>query len=695
APPGWGSLRSVICNYRGIGLLCVAFAGAGCGGDDAGPVVDDVGDAGSSADAATGPMPCEMRCAAEQTPLSDGDECACSAAGVRVRLVSLGDGFYAQPWPLSSRLSEGGGLDLDGLPTAAAASFINDNLQLLATRTPGFSTSGAIMLALDGDLDPDTLPDADESLEDDASVYLVNVDPESDATGQRTPIDCRFSPQATDYHPEHFLSCAPFPGFPLRPDTLHALVVTDRVRDDAGQPLRRSQRWHDVLEGVNAGDDPLAAELIDVYAPLSDHLAGEGDALERVVGAAVFPTQDPTADLAAIAAQIGAMDAPTPDTVGDLLDPLPAESGSYTALEGSYATPIYQQGMTPYGSSGGDILFGDDGEPLVATTLDLRFVLTIPDGPAPDAGYPVVLYHHGTGGDAASFVRDGTAEQLAGVGVAAIGIDAPVHGQRRPAGTDPTLLFFNIGNVLALRDNIRQGAVDLLVLERFVEAFDLPAGTSPTGEAIRFDPDAIFAMGHSQGGLTLPLMLPFAEHVRGAMLSGAGASITASILYKTSPVDIPTLARGLLGLAPDEPLDPFHPVLALVQAFSDSADAVNYAPYYYRWPGARGLDLWATQGLLDRDAPPEVTDALVTAIGLSPVRPTPRPVEGLILRGVEALDYPASGNLEADDGTFTAVYSQYPDDGHFLIFDNPDAEAQLRHFFETLANDGRAELIAP
>jgi hypothetical protein len=428
---------------------------------------------------------------------------------------------------------------------------------------------------------------------------------------------------------------------------------------------------------------------------VGEFLAAEGDALDRAVGAAVFRTQDPTTGLAAIAAQLDGMQAPGPDAVGELLDPLPAESGSYTALEGSYGTPIYQQGMTPYGSSGGDIRFDDDGEPVMATTLALRFVLAIPDGPVPDAGYPVVLYHHGTGGDAASFVRDGTAEQLAQVGVASIGIDAPVHGQRRPAGVDPTLLFFNINNVLALRDNIRQGAVDLLVLERFVAAFDLPAGTSPTGEPIRFDPDAIFAMGHSQGGLTLPLMLPFARYVRGAMLSGAGASITSSILYKTSPVDIPALARGFLALAPDEPLDLFHPVMALVQAFSDSADAVNYAPHYYRWPGARGLDLWATQGLLDRDAPPEVTDALVTAIGMSPVGPTPRPVEGLMLRGIEGLDYPASGNLEAADGTFTAVYSQYPDDGHFLIFENPDAEAQLRHFFETLARDGRGELIAP
>jgi hypothetical protein len=249
--------------------------------------------------------------------------------------------------------------------------------------------------------------------------------------------------------------------------------------------------------------------------------------------------------------------------------------------------------------------------------------------------------------------------------------------------------------VLALRDNIRQGAVDLLALERFVEALVLDAGDSPTGEALRFDPERIFVMGHSQGGLTVPLMLPLSTRVKGAMLSGAGASIVASILHKTEPVDIPALARTVLSLAADDPLDVFHPVLALVQAFSDVSDSSNYVPYLFRWEGGRGLDVWATQGLLDRFAPKPVTDALVTGLGLSPMEPLSEPVEGLALRGLSPLPAPVSQNTESvSGGRFTAVYSQYDSGDHFLVFDDP-AQAQLRHFFQSLAQSGHGELIAP
>jgi hypothetical protein len=247
-----------------------------------------------------------------------------------------------------------------------------------------------------------------------------------------------------------------------------------------------------------------------------------------------------------------------------------------------------------------------------------------------------------------------------------------------------------------MRDNIRQGAVDLLVLERFVEALRVEAADSPTGAEIRFDPGRIFAMGHSQGGLTVPLMLPFSRRVQGAMLSGAGASITASIIHKTAPIDIPALARAFLALAPGEALDVFHPVLALVQAFSDVADSSNYAPYLYRWEGGRGIDVWATQGLLDTYAPKPVTDALVTALGLQPMAPLAQPVAGLQLRGLAPVNAPVSENVEAVSGTrHTAVYSQYPNSDHFLIMDDPSAEAQLRRWFEALAQDGHGVLIAP
>ena len=632
----------------------------------------------------------QKRCAPEES--FSLEDCACTDEGVRMRLAPLSEGFYAQPWPLATRLHDNGALDLAGFPTPPAALFINVNLPTIERATHGFSTTGAIFASFDGALDPDSFPTPEESLEDDAAAYLVVVDADSDVRGERVPIACSFRRAATAYNPKNLLACLPVAGFALRPATRYALVFSDGLRDVDGKRVRASQRMRDLL-GDSAQDDAVVRQLRGAYEPLADWLGEQDDALDHVVGGTVFTTQDPTAELRALADDVRAQSVPALSSFEPYPGELPAESGNYVALHGTYSTPIYQQGQTPYATAGGDIRFGADGLPMQAGELELRFALTVPAGEMPEAGWPVVLYHHGTGGDAYSFIEDGTAYHLAAGGVAAIGIDAPVHGTRKPAAEAPDLLFFNINNVLALRDNIRQGAVDLLMLERFVAAFRADA---PGGGEIRFDADNVFAMGHSQGGLTVPLMLPLAEHVRGAMLSGAGASITSSILYKTAPLDIPSLARAFLALEASEPLDAFHPVLALVQAFSDVADTSNYAPYLFRWEGGRGVDVWTTQGLEDLYAPKQATDALVTALGLQPMGRLIEPVEGFELLGIKSGPTPLRANLTTPGGSkYTGAYSQYAGADHFLIFNDPGAQKQLQHWFESMAAGGHGELIAP
>jgi predicted esterase len=680
-------------RWRGASFAWVlgcAIAGFACSdsADDVSGTRDAAVDGGSKSSG--GAAACKLRCEPEQS--LEPDDCKCSRAGVRMRIAALSEGFYAQPWPLDTRLHDNGALDLSGFPTPDGALFIKRNLPVIERATRGFSTTGAIFASFDGELDSDSLPTPEQSLGEQASAYLVEVEADSETLGERTPIACSYRRRETGYNPPDLLACVPVAGFPLRPATRYALVLTDRLRDADGERVRASQRMRDLLS-ERAEDDPLVRQLRAVFVPLADWLRErDDDAFDHVVGATVFSTQNPIAELRALAEDVRSLPAATSTDVAPYAGELPRESGNYLAFEGSYPTPIYQQGQTPYAASGGDIRFGADGAPVRTGQLQLRFALTVPSGAMPAAGWPVVLYHHGSGGDAYSFIDDGTAYHLAAAGVAAIGIDAPVHGTRNTTGDDPGLLFFNINNVLALRDNVRQGAVDLLVLERFVAAFE----QAPDGAEIRFDRDNVFAMGHSQGGLTVPLMLPVAEHVRAAMLSGSGASITASILYKTAPLDIPALARTFLALESNEPLDAFHPVLALVQAFSDVSDPSNYVPYLFRWKGGRGVDVWATQGLADLFAPKPATDALVTALGLQPMRPLVEGVDGFDLRGIASAGSPVRANIStAAGGKFTGVYSQYAGADHFLIMNDPRAEAQLTHWFASLAEGGHGELVAP
>jgi len=614
---------------------------------------------------------------------------------MRLSASELADDFYARPWPLDSRRADDGTLDLESFPHPAAATWLTDNLVTIATRSGGFGTTAAIFMSFDAALDAASLPaSAAASLEASAGVFLLDIDPDSPDVGKRTPIRCRIEATATDYNPAHFVSCLPEPGFPLRPATTYGLYVTDVLTAEDGTPAQAA----DQFDALRAGDGD--AVLSEAYAPLFAHepMLELGDA--RVVGGTVFTTQDPVAPMRAVAAHVRASDAPA--LVGPLASSAEragdaARRDSHVVIEGHYTAPIYQRGETPYSASGGDIEFDADGAPIVATTAELRVVVSLPTAtPMPAGGWPVAMYHHGTGGDAGSFVRAGTAHDAASAGVAMVGIDAPVHGERNPAGGDPTLLFFNIANAPAMRDNVRQGAADLLWLQQLLLTLDVTAQASPTGDAFRFDPDRVLFMGHSQGGLTGPLMLAVAEGVRGAMLSGAGGSITTSIVYKRSPIDIPAIARGMLALPDGQELTLFHPALAVVQTFTEQADTSNFAPYLYRWSGGHPLHVWATQGLLDEEVPPVITDALITSMGVQPAGELPHRVEGLELRGIESIALPARDNLTAVDGNaYTGVYTQYPADGHHAITRNGDARTQLQHWLRTLGYEESAELPAP
>jgi len=602
------------------------------------------------------------------------------------------------PWPLDSRLA-GGHLDLAGLAVPDSATLIRNSLPILAEHSAGFSTLGAIYLPFDGPLDPDSLPaSAMASLEPEASLFLVNVDPGSPDYAQRTPIECRFMAEAATYTPANLLACVPFPGFPLRGNAVHALIATDALRAADGGPVSATRTFR-ALRDADPGDDPTLEALVQVYAPLGDFAAAEDLALEEVVAATVFTTQEPTTGLRAIAAHTETL--PLPELLAGTLAPYAfapePPSAGYDALQARLHASVYQQGETPFRSAGGEIRFDADGQPVVAGQLEMQLGLSVPnDRPMPANGWPVVLYHHGTGGDAFSFIDDGTARTLAAAGLAMLGADAPVHGLRRPAGEDPTFLFFNIQNFLAMRENIRQGAADLLLLKRFAAALVVDAADSPTGAEVRFDPANIYFMGHSQGGLTGPLLLAVSDGVRGAMLSGAGGSIIPSILYKQTPVSLRDLAETLLGLPAGEALDAFHPLLAIVQAFTDPVDSANYAPLLYRWGAGRNVDVWLTQGLLDTDVPPPITDALVTALGASPIAPLHQPVPGLELRGIAPISAPATANLQGADGLqHSALYSQYPDGNHFVVQDDPGAQAQLGHWFSSLVEAGHGELLAP
>src|SRR5690606_14285658 len=119
----------------------------------------------------------------------------------------------------------------------------------------------------------------------------------------------------------------------------------------------------------------------------------------------------------------------------------------------------------------------ESGLPVQRSSVDACFSLTIPTGTAPDAGWPAVVYAHGTGGSFRSPLLDGTAQALAARGLATLTLEGVLHGERRGDsdsdgevdGLDQDQLIFNVFNPESARDTLIQGAIDQFTAVRLVE----------------------------------------------------------------------------------------------------------------------------------------------------------------------------------------------------------------------------------
>ncbi|MEE2644373.1 MAG: alpha/beta fold hydrolase, partial [Myxococcota bacterium] len=325
----------------------------------------------------------------------------------------------------------------------------------------------------------------------------------------------------------------------------------------------------------------------------------------------------------------------------------------------------------------------------------LRFSLSVPDLEPPEGGWPVILYAHGTGGNYESYRRSGIALALAQQGLATLSIDQVHHGPRALGACDGSedqascvsLLFFNFINPVAGRDNVRQGALDLISLARLAEQLEISAEESELGRSVRLNGEKLALMGHSQGGLNGPLFLAVEPRALGAMLSGAGSNIAISIEQKKRPLDINALAKQALGFEPDGVLDRWHPALALLQTFIEPGDASNYAPLWFNRPpaGYPAKSVFMTAGLNDSYTPPETIFALAIAGRVPLIEPIFQEIDALNYLAVDSAGLPPYAANVAE-GRASAGLAQFEGQGHFLIFEDTSARRRAANFLKDLVN---------
>ena len=591
-----------------------------------------------------------------------------TAAGPEPRYDPDGTDFLSTPWPSDGRRTEDGRADLSTFPNPAAIPLVDTYLEV-ARGLGGYGNNTAIYLAFDQALDTGLLPDAAGSLQDGAPLYLVDVDPAAPHRGERLPVQWQWWADETAYLPSNTLAVAPVFGFPLRPATTYALVLTTAV---AASPA--------AFQADLAGQAHLA--------PLRDWLPQAGLRAQDVAVATVFTTTDPTASLVAAARWIRRQ---SPTDLTQALQTVQEGSG-FRVYEGSYLGPVFQEGMRPYKDEGGGLVLDADAdaEPVSWDTMRMAVGTPADLSEPPAQGWPVTIVLHGTGGDYLSGCCQGSdshAAALGEVGGVVIGIDLPLHGSRGgdlTEGLSDLEHPYNIFNPDSARSVQRQSAIDVMFLAHALARG--PALTLPDGTVLPIDPARISALGHSQGGLSLGLALPFfGEDVQAAVLSGTGGGVAITLLERTDPFPIGPVLASVLQLDADEELTELHPIATLVQWLSEVTDPINTAPYWF----AEG-DLWEEQapvhvlhfsGLLDEQSTWRTAEALAAA-GRTPVlAPAATWATSWELLGLAELDLPVSGDVVGFDGApVTAAFSQWAEQGHSVIYDDEDALALYRSF---------------
>lgn len=577
--------------------------------------------------------------------------------------------FFDAPFPDDRRRDDDGTVSFAGFPNPAVT-LVSDYLER-AERLDGFGTNSPIYLPFDGPLDPSAMPSIDDPLAEDAAVLLLDVDPASPYWLERIPVQWeQWDYDGSYYFPPHTLAVSPLHGFPLRPSTTYALVVTTAV-------ARRNPRWHEGWDDRPALSAALDALDLD---PAS------------VAIATTFTTQDPVEEMRRLAWFVR-------EAVGPIPAALPVEHledrGTYAAYRTHYQSPVFTFGEPPYSTEGGEFRWDADGAPQLARFDDLRLAVCVPrDLPEPPGGWPTVIFQDGTGGWYRGFCNsDASLEimtRLGEKGFVGVGIDQPLHGTRPGADTASDLNHFNIVNPDGATTNFRQGALDALYLARSLGQ-RAQAFVTEDGTRITLDPDQVYFMGHSQGGLTGALAAPFfGDDVQGAMLSGAGGVLAITVVEREDPLDFAELVVALAKLGPGEPLSEMHPVLGLVQTLVEVTDPVNYAPFWFSqrgdWAWQAPVPVLLTNGTDDQATPWQTAIALAAAGRMPWVGDTARGGEALALRTGPQRDLPDSMSAEGFDGApLSAAFAQFKEGSHWVIYEERIASDLVFNWFETLA----------
>lgn len=614
-------------------------------------------------------------------------------------------GLYSAPFPSDDLRRADGTIDVSAFPNVAKVDLIQQALSLLAKDARGFGLASGVFFTLADDLKavaPPALPDPDAP---DAAIFLVDLQ-----TGKRHPITLHYSEDPGPFGAPHLLSLLPIQGIPLRERTTYAAVILRRWATGSpdGEVLGRSL----ALQQLLADEQPagLSGAAHTAYQDALQRLSLQGIAQEDIAALSVFTTDSPTQGLSQFRADALTRPLPQPDAALTKRETF----ADYCVYQATIQMPDYQQGEPPYAHGGGGWALDAQGKPVAPHPMRSNLWVTVPRRAMPGAGYPTAVFvRTGGGGDRPLVDRGaqlspggpaiepgtGPALHFAQAGYAGVSVDGPLGGLRNPDMADEQFLIFNIQNATALRDNVRESALEIALLPYILDGLSIDTRDCP-GAAPRttFDLSQLSLMGHSTGSVIATLALAAEPRYRTSILSGAGGSWIENILHKRKPQDVRPLAEIILGYAQDSrELHEHDPALSLVQWAAEPADGQVYAPLVIGKPpgDAPPRHVLMLQGIVDNYIRPPIALAESVPLGLDlagaaldaqhpELRDETHLMDVLPRVGRRQINLPVTGNLTLAGRQTTAVVVQHPqdpyEDGHEVVFQTEAPKHQYRCF---------------
>lgn len=625
------------------------------------------------------------------------------------------DSFYAMPYPSDLRLTADGTPDLRGFPNNLQTQIV-EGLRKTAMQRLGFPQMPVGYFHFDAELapqDPTVVLPADAS----QPVLLVDVDPASPDRGTLFPVVAG-TPASDRYLLDGTLEVAARVGVVLHESRTYAFVVMRSLRDATGANVSAP----DAFRALESASAPTAAPELaawKLYQPLWSTLGQLGVDLANVAVATVFTTGDVVRDTAALSSKVIAQ---YHTSITDLRVPTGGDQGRYCEVVGKISYPQFQEGTPPFDTEG---LFqmGADGLPIKQRDEVVPVAISLPKGPMPAGGYPLIVYFHASGGLSTDDFNDGPSTSVddpgapgqgpayvvAPHGLAMAGSALPLNPERVPGASEYE--YLNFANPASFRDTFRQGIVEQrMFIDALAKLAIDPAAVSgctglalPSGEtSFHFQMTPLHAQGQSMGGMYTNLVGATDPRIKVVVPTGAGGDWSYMVLT-TQAVD--NAANSLQVLLGTGPLTFLHPVLHLLETAWEPAEPFVYMRRIAKdpLPGHPVRPVYDPVGKDDRYFSSGVYDGVALAYGNKQAGDVVWPAmqDTLASGGLGGvLPYPVSQDLTSVDGTpYTGAIVQYLGDGiidpHAIYRQLDAVKYQYACFHESFQKTGVATLYAP